>query len=238
MNRILLLALLALAGCTHGPLPTIHWTDRREALRILSTRAHAVRTVSAQGLLTLTRPDHESARLDAAIASQPPDRLRLRAWKLGRAIFDLTLTGDGLWLFAPDEPSLNPKIRSSALATARLAKAWSALSGGLFDRPDLSIKETSHQLIVTAPSEEGIIRCEVDKRTLTPSRYIVTDATGRTRFALELDDYRLYGDIAYPQRLSATSDMGTILIQLRDVELNADLAAGAFVPPRRAEKLP
>jgi len=38
--------------------------------------------------------------------------------------------------------------------------------------------------------------------------------------------------------MTARSDDGTISVALREVELNGELAEGAFVPPKRAEKLP
>jgi hypothetical protein len=39
-------------------------------------------------------------------------------------------------------------------------------------------------------------------------------------------------------RLTAKSEGGTIAIDLKDPELNGDIPPNAFIPPKRAEKIP
>jgi len=92
---VVVVLLSSVAGCAHkpaSPLPTYHGLDDQAALKVLADRATAVKTLSSQCRLMLTRPDGQSVQLDGAIAMAPPDRLRLRAWKFGQAVFDLTLT--------------------------------------------------------------------------------------------------------------------------------------------------
>jgi outer membrane lipoprotein-sorting protein len=263
---------LLLGGCaSHPALPPVHWDTPREAIGILQDRAHAVRTVSATGLLTLTRPNGESVRFDAALVSQPPHRLRLRAWKFGRAVFDLTLTPDGLWMLTPDDPSMKQKVKSAGISAAELARMWSQLSGEFFDRSDLQISVAARRLTLTAPFEDMQVVCRIDSRTLVPLSYMLTDARNMPRFTLSLSDYHLHqlpfppypgervGERAgergqprpptatrpttrsellpYPHRLTAVSDTGSIRLDLQEIELNTALADGAFVPPRRAEKI-
>jgi hypothetical protein len=54
---------------------------------------------------------------------------------------------------------------------------------------------------------------------------------------LQLERYTLIDGIAFPLRYDAHSDSGAIRIDLRNVDLNTELAPAAFVPPRRAEKV-
>ena len=246
MSRLapLLLLAIVIGGCAHRrtgreALPTVQYSDNADALRILRERAAAVRTVSSRGTITFVRADGESVRMDLAMVSQPPDRLRLRAWKLGRAIFDLTLTPDGLWLMSPEDPSLRQKVENANVGAAEIARNWSMLSGEFFNRSGLEIERTAKDLVLTAPHDKGLhLSCYVDSRALVPWLYLLQDDGDRTRFSLNLDDFRMVGQLPYPHRVQAESESGRIVVQLEEVELNEDLAPAAFKPPRRAEKLP
>jgi outer membrane lipoprotein-sorting protein len=229
-----------LFGCAsrRENLPAVHFRDDREALDILVRRADAVRTVSSQGTITLQRPSGESVRLDLAMVRAGREKLRLRAWKLGRAAFDLTMNGDEVWLFTPEDPSLKSKARSAGLTAKQLAENFNLLSGKWFHRPNVKVLDGGAKLIISSAQGGALVRCEVDRRTVTPRKYVMVDSGGVARFTLELSDYRLLdGDVPFPFRYIATSDEGKITIALREVELNGELAEGAFVPPKRAEKL-
>jgi outer membrane lipoprotein-sorting protein len=237
----LVVLLVLLAGCAtreaRENLPTVSFHDDREALEILIRRADAVKTVSAQGMITLQRPNGESVRLDLAMVRAGADRLRLRAWKLGRAVFDLTMNRDGVWLLTPDDASLKNKARSAGLTAQKLAGNLTLLSGELFRRPDLAIRDEGKYLLVTSSQAEMTVRCQIERRTLTPRRYSMVDPHGVTRFTLELSRWQQLDDAVFPYQYVATSGEGTITVALREVELNGELAEGAFVPPKRAEKL-
>src|SRR4029450_11222658 len=96
-------------------LPPVPWRDHAEALDILARRADDVRTMTAQGLITLVRPDGESVRFDLVMVRDADKGVRMRAWKLGRAVFDLTMTRDGVWLLTLDDPSLKQKVRTAGV---------------------------------------------------------------------------------------------------------------------------
>ena len=238
----LLLAVAFVCGCAtptnHEKLPTVHFQSEREALGILAQRADLVTSNSSQGTITLTRPDGESVRLDLAMVRSGHDKLRIRAWKLGRAVFDLTMNGGDVWLFTPDDPSLKQKARSAGLSARQLAQNIRLLDGGLFRRTDAKVSDDGKTLRVTAPERENLLQCDVDRSTLTPRRYVLSDPAGATRFSMELSDYRALTPVPVPFRMTARSNEGTIAVALREVELNGELAEGAFVPPKRAEKLP
>jgi outer membrane lipoprotein-sorting protein len=221
-------------------IPTYPLTDASETVRLLAERARRVKTLSGEGLITLTRPSGQSVRLDAAIAMAPPDRIRIRAWKLGRAMFDLTVLPEGVWAVTPDDSKRKDDIRSAGVSAAKLAKTWSVLSGGFFESSDLKTELRGPTLTVTrSGAGEPTVVCEVDRATLTPRRYFMLDDKGATRFTFTLGRYRQFpGDVVWPTRLVADSDAGKVEIELREVEVNPELPPGAFVAPRRAEKLP
>ena len=193
--------------------------------------------MSAQGRLTLTRPDGQSVQLDAAIVMAPPDRLRLRAWKFNQAVLDLTLTGGDLWVMTPGDASRREKVLPASLSAAQFAREWAMLNGGFFLQGDLVAQIDGKGLNVRRRTEDGrIILCRVDRKALTPRRYEMRDADGRTHFRLALSNYQQVSGIPWPLMLAARSGDGRIEVRLKDVELNAELAPNAFRPPRRAEK--
>ncbi|MEA2709076.1 MAG: hypothetical protein QOF78_1677 [Phycisphaerales bacterium] len=241
---LLLMISLLLPGCAARAekIAAVPWHNEREALDIIAGRAEAIETVSAEGLITLVRPDGESVRFDLAMVSHKDEGVRLRAWKLGRAVFDLTMTPGGVWLLTPDDPSLKQKVRSAGVSARQLAETWRQFNGALFRARDGTLRDTGGgggKLIYRAKLDDrATIRCEIDRRTLTPRKYLVSDTGGETRFTLELSDYRDVGGHVFAHRYAATSEQGKILVALRDVELNGGLAPNALRPPRRAEKLP
>jgi outer membrane lipoprotein-sorting protein len=237
----ILFALLLLpltGGCAHQPdLPTYPGLSDSAALKILADRGRSVHTVSGQGSLELTQPDGQSIRLEAAVALRPPDHVRLRAWKFGQAVLDLTITPQGVWIVAPDTGKRKERIRASSARAAEFAKAWSLFT--LFDRPGVTTADRGQQTLVrqTSPGRPAIL-CYVDRPTLTPRRYEIQDDAGKTRFSLDLDHYANLQGIPWPRRMTAVGPNGKIVLDLRDLELNGDIPAGAFTPPPRAQRLP
>jgi len=234
--------MMLLIGCNHEEketIPTFPLLDAPTSLQTLAQRARLVRTLSGEGLITLTKPTGESVRLDAAIVMRPPNEARVRAWKFGRAMIDLTVTTPGVWAVTPDDPERKEQLKSAGMNAGKLAKTWSVLSGGFFSDSNLSAEVRGSKLIVRRQiTAEPTVVCVVDRATLTPRKYILLDDVGKERFSLTLSRYRQFGEIAWPMRLIALSEGGTVEVELREVEINPELAENAFVPPRRAEKLP
>ena len=114
------------------------------------------------------------------------------------------------------------------------------LAGGFFADSHLHVVRStnSHLLVEKAQSDGTKILCDIDRPTLTPRRYRLLDDKGATRFELTLDRYAQFGDAVWPRRVQAVSDRGEILIDLKAIEINGEIPAQAFKPPRRAEKLP
>jgi outer membrane lipoprotein-sorting protein len=204
---------------------------------VLAERARAVKTVSGRADLTLTRPDGQTVQLDGAVVMEPPEKLRLRAWKFGQAVFDLTLTPDGLWVLAPRDAGRREKVLPASLSAAQFGREWAMLNGRFFLEPDLSASTEGKWLLVRRRLDDGrSVMCRVDRATLTPRRYEMRDPQNRLRFRFGLSDYRLFDGIPMATKLAARSGDGKIDIRLKEVELNGELAPNAFRPPRRAEK--
>jgi outer membrane lipoprotein-sorting protein len=241
--RLLFVGLLAVcAGCAHqqGNLPTYRWAGDQAALRELSDRAHAVKSVSSECLLTLTRPDGNSVRLDGAIVlSMPQQSVRLRTWKFNQPVFDLTLTPQGLWIKTPHDSGRRQQVLPARVSAAQLAHALSIFGGEVFDGPRVKVMDSGGaQFQVKKPLDDGqIMTADVNRATLTVHSYALSDSNGATHFRLTLKDYRAFNGILWPTHLLAQSDGGTIDVELHDLELNGDLPAAAFVPPHGAEKV-
>jgi hypothetical protein len=220
-------------------LPTHPLTDAGSTLALLKEQADGLKTVSGEGRVTLTRTDGQSIRLDAALAVRLPDHVRLRAWKLGQAALDLTLTPDGMWMVQPGSADDEQKPLPSGLDAERFARMWRLFAGSLFGEPDAQASIDGDELIITlARSGEPKLVCRADRATLTPRQYDVIDDEGRSRFVLRLERYGVFGDRVFPCRIVADSAQGRIVVDMPDPELNQDLPDGAFVPPRRARKAP
>ena len=86
--------------------------------------------MSAECTITLTRPDGETVKLDGAIVTRNPGWVRLRAWKLGRAVFDLTLQPAGLWVMTLDDPKRSEQMLPAKVSAAEFVKQWSYFNGG------------------------------------------------------------------------------------------------------------
>ncbi|MBA2708765.1 MAG: hypothetical protein H0U59_13250, partial [Gemmatimonadaceae bacterium] len=178
------LLLTLTAGCVpRDGLPTHPRMSVDETRRILARRAESVKTISSQATITLTRPDGESIRFDGAIALRPPDRSRLRAWKFGQAVFDLTVTPDGVWIIAPDDPKHRQDIRRAGATAADFGRTFSSLLGSFFSSADLTGAEHGDMMRFTHKSGNGAaLTCEVDRRTLTPRRYRLLDDGSKRGF--------------------------------------------------------
>lgn len=228
-----LLAAMYVMGCAAKPDPIRRYAEMSpsDSLAVVRTRLANVKTVRGEADMTLTDPKGQTVHLDGAYLLAVPSRARLRAWKLGQAVFDLTIREDGAWAYLPREEAA-PNLRQS------MGRWLGLLGGGDFFVGDAEV--TSDTLVLTRPEGDGLtLRCTVDRPTLTPRQYELFDTTGKSRFTLTLSDYRNSGtDQVWPMRITAKSEGGTVDIRTRDVEVNAELPEAAFRPPSRAVKLP
>ena len=136
-------------------------------------------------------------RLDAAYVLAPPDRARVRAWKFGRAVFDLTRTADGdLFLFLPRGDDRADELTASAGQFGAAIGEWLRLLSGDLAGPGATATADGDRIIVRRPAGQGglSLRVTIDRPTLTPRLYEAVDDGGRVRFRLLLSEYRPLGD--------------------------------------------
>jgi hypothetical protein len=239
--RVLFLA--ALTSCASDPLPTYPTLDAPQVERILAERTSAIHTISGQCALTAVRGDGQTIHLDSVIAAAPPDRLRLRAWKMNQAVFDLTVRPDGVWIEIPGQAPDKNNVLPATLRTAQIARDLLWFSGGFFTSPGLIAQDAnSDPLIFRRPMENGSeMLCRVDRRTLLARQYRVIDSAGVVQFTIDLDEYRVFpGNIVWPTHLRANnlSDHTRIELSLSGLRFNQELPPNALTPPPHAEKRP
>jgi len=242
-NVMLVTVSLTLAGCAPKRPPEVgayRWVDERTALADLRARAAALKTLSAECGITLTRADGESVQFDGALVLENPNHVRLRAWKFNRAVFDLTLNDDGLWVMTLDDPNRREQVLPATLRAADFLRELSLFTGGFFTQePPPKTEVRGGTLLLTRETTHGLLHCEADRATLTPRRfYSEAQGAGEGRFELKLSKYREVNGIPWALRLEAVSEMGRVAVEQRDVEINGELAPQAFVPPKRAERRP
>ena len=236
-----LLAGVAGSGC--GPstaVPRYRWTDDHAAVQELAARAKRVKSFVGEATVKLQKNSGDSIRLDSVIVAEFPDRVRLRAWKFGQAVMDLTMTPEGTWMVRPEDPSRRERVLPASISAAQFARGWAMVAGDLADPSAITVQHVDANT-VRLQRELGTgmrMLTDVDAANLTISRQRLIDNEGKARFTLMQDKYRMFGDIVWPMRLTAVSEQGTIIVEFDNVEFNTAPAPGAFTPPSRAEKLP
>ncbi len=241
MLRAVMAALLMLAGCAPA-LPRHEWSNATEALRIMSERSERVTTLEGTCRVILRDSEGLSISLDGALAARVPDHFRLRAWKFGRAVLDLTVTPEGVWTLTGETPAGEPP----RFDAAQFARAWEIMSGRFGDDATVVVADPARAFTVRRALGEGgaAVLCEIEPRTLTARRYEFIGADGRVERSLTLDRYRLLDagpgrpGIVWPRRMIAEGADGRVTVLFDDLEFNLEPAPGAFVPPRRAVKQP
>jgi len=241
----------ALAGgcvtdANRAPLPTYAIMSDRDSLNLIAARQSTIKTVSARCDIVLTDPQGQTVNLDGALLAMPATptgpKVRLRAWKLGQAVFDITLTNGQAWLIAPDDPRIpNPADTSTPAQTSRrIAEALDFIGPAFFQSATIASSTPTSITASSADTTSTPTFCQIDRATLTPQRFTSggKDASIAAISEIFFSDYRLLGAIPWPHRLHLTSPGGTVIVSMSDVELNAELPPSAFVPPARARQLP
>ncbi|MEM7626675.1 MAG: hypothetical protein AAF333_13860 [Planctomycetota bacterium] len=224
-----------LGGCSVAPplLPTTVWYDVEEARQVLIERRESIANVQAQCSLIIMPADKSRSQqnLDGALVFDRRGNARLRTYKLGQVVFDLTLNSDGAWVAVSKE--LKDDADEARRGLGQLADALPGLLRG----PDFR----DAQLVGTPPAGDlraawPDVQAVVDGRTLAPVRYTFTGEAAESVHRLETR-YTTYGDAVWLHELTAEGSFGKITLTLRNVELNGELNPRAFKPPRRAVKV-
>lgn len=228
--------LCLLTGCS-ATLPIYPAMSDADALGVIAARLHAVRSISAPADLTLTNATGQTVSLDGALVARPPERARLRAWKFGSPVLDLTIVPDGVWAYAASRDG-SPSTDMTKLPAQGVSRSIEMLSGAYFDRARAMPQESTDVTLVVVGEAFGRddVRCAIDRATLTPRRFWFS-GDGQNLEIL-LDEYELIGEIVWARRMEFRGPDGKIQIRLGETELSGELPENAFVPPARATRLP
>ena len=220
-------------------MPKYEWVDAEQALSTMAANDSKIHSLVGQGSVTMTDPKGQTARLETAMAAVYPDYLRLRAWKMGQAVFDLTLKPEGLWLMIPEEMKKKETLIPAGTGAAQFAKGISSLHAAFFNDIGLQIVEnTRTTFAVERRYDNGTnVRCDIDHDTLTILKHTITSPDGK-QYSIRYDRYDQINDAVVPRRIIAKGEKGTILIEFDDLQVNVPTASGAFIPPKRAERMP
>lgn len=229
-------AACVLCGCSAN-LPVYPTMSDADAVALIATRLHHVRSISASADLTLTSGSGQTVSLDGALVARPPERARLRAWKFGSPVLDLTIVPEGVWAYAASRDA-SPSADMTKLPAQGVSRSIEMLSGAYFDRARPMPQESTDVTLVVVGQAFGRddVRCAIDRATLTPRRFWLT-GDGQ-KLEILLDAYELIGTIAWARRMEFRGPDGMIEIRLGGIELNGELPENAFVPPARATRLP
>ncbi|MCH8242121.1 MAG: hypothetical protein IH897_05855 [Planctomycetes bacterium] len=234
---VIVLSGSALAICGCGPrLPVYPWRGHDLALRTIVHRAELLETLTAECRLILTRPDGTSTQLSGALVARMPGYFRLRAWKLSQPVFDVTLTPQGLWIFAADLTGGDPL---QSLPAERIVDAWSILSAGIVNSswdPVPDLERRRFRVGKDISSSDTPTNCAIDRSTFTIRECEFVAGEDDGNLALRMDRYKVIDGHVWPLRIEALSDHGRVTLLLDDVSINGEITEGAFQPPRRAIK--
>lgn len=243
---VIALAVVSLLGGCASSLPAYPPMSDAAALETIAARQAMVNSLSAQCDLDLTDAQGQRVSLDGVLVAEPPGRLRVRAWKFGQAVFDLTLADGKAWVLTPDdEPAAAHHMDVSKLPAKNIRDALDLL-GPTYFRVAAAVgaqpANAKPGVLVVRGSALGRddVTCEIDRATLTPRRFVVGGGPAGQPAAsqLLLDEYEVVNTIAWPMRMTLQSPTGEVLVRIRELEINGEIPGGAFVPPARAKALP
>lgn len=226
MKHAIAFLLLLAVGCAKQQIPTFPAMPFEEAQPILAQ--HIPNTMTVQGQLTLSEPK-QSITLDTVMVIRQPSEMRLRAWKFGQAVFDLTVRPDGVYAYS-GRKEVDPKALKQIASSI---SSWIQLLAPL--PPDAKpTDQTQREWIFERELGPARVVTHVDRQTLVISRHEIFD--GQTpRATIELSDYSVRNEIPWPGEILVREDKR--LIRLETSSLKTEVAPKAFEPPRRAERL-
>jgi hypothetical protein len=185
--------------------------------------------LTVEGQCTLTDGGGESVQLDVVLAVRDAERLRLRAWKFGQAVFDLTITPEGVWAYS-GRPEFD---RGRVLGTVGVVRPWLKLFTPVPPGARV-VREDGDRIELRSTIEGAEVRTVIDRDTLTVRSHTLV-ADGKTRAAIVFDDYAVLDNVVWARRVRVID--GSRRIELAANKVTASTTPKAFDPPRRAERV-
>ena len=237
MRPALLVIAMLIGGCG-TVLPTYPSMGPRDAWPIVSQSASSIRAVLAEADTTLTGDDGTSVRLDVALVMAPPDRVRLRAWKVGHMVLDVTSDGGVVWIDAPEGPAGRSVVDTLGVAPADLVHGLLLIPGWpMGDKEPDDAERRTDQYVYQMASPWGQLICEVDVRTLVVRRWRINSETGGGH-SLALSGHRLVGRVPWPDVAVLRDGPRSVRLRFRHVQLDETPDDQVFEAPQGARRLP
>ncbi|UCF34869.1 MAG: hypothetical protein JSV78_06095 [Phycisphaerales bacterium] len=193
--------------------------------------------------MTVTRRG-KRVHFSGILVAEVPDRIRCRADKSGRKVFDLTVDKEGYrlirgrdreliegrWVenqFLPEEEALDPRILRAVLGF--LGGAWEE------EADQIVIAEDARSLTLGCEFAEGRMLRRIDKDTGLDREIVIFQRSGEVATRIRLEAYVVIKQIPWPMRIMVESPNRdeVVRIRFRTVELNEPLAEGAFARSSR-----
>jgi hypothetical protein len=204
-----------------APMPYA-WIDDDAALSELRARARRIATVQATCQIVLTKPGH-TVHLDGAMAARFPGQMRVRAWKLGNAIFDAAIRDGTAYMH-----DATPEREAEVIVARALTDMCELLGPQFIERADWERTNPAPQLRGTLRGGR-VVACEVDRTTLAIRRLVINDGV-----EILVRDHREFDGMLWPTTIELNSPQGSILVHCTDVALNVELPDAAISPSARA----
>ena len=159
------------------------------ALDAIGERGKRPWAIHADARLTLTDPAGQSVRVDATYFITNDGRARVRAWKLGQAVFDITVTPQGVWLFTGRE-----EARPSLPGVTRAVRQWVSYFGGSYADGQAAPPAGDERFFTissnaSAGESDATLRVTIDRLWAAPVRFELIAAPQPPRFAMTMGLY-------------------------------------------------
>lgn len=233
MKRLLLVLPLLLLGCAKQPLPVYPTLDAEPTRQLIHAQSERLRTLQSRAVIELTDSRGESISLDGVLIYENPDRLRIRAWKLGQAVFDLTITPEDVWQYLP-----RADAEKAMGVTRQIAEGLLEMIGGSLAPDEGTTELSADRVRVIRVTESCMVEHhDYDRQTLALLQIESAAEDGAGRFVLKFSSHRVVDGLVWPMRMEAVSERGVVRITFKEVQINAELPSVAFEPPARAERV-
>jgi hypothetical protein len=233
ITAYLVVAICVVVGCSPqhraliGDSPAAYdWTSDEAALASLQVRARQVKTLQGACEIVLTQQGR-TMRLDGAVVAAFPDQMRVRAWKLGSAVFDAAMRDGSVYVY----DATNQGQSGSFIARA-IADLCELLGPQFVERA--VIEPSPGPLRLRGSLRDGrIVTAEVDRAVLTVRRFVLGAGV-----EIVLRDHRTFDGTVWATTSTLTSPDGSVDVRYTDVVFNIAVPDAATAPSSRARLVP
>lgn len=250
MNRwIVLLGLVALAGCSSAPKPALTPPSAaaidtaavlEPLVRSLTARMTAVHTLRGRAEVEVSSEGWEgSSQFEAAVVAARPDQLHLRGYAGPVTAFDMVSSGERFWAYVRERrelwtgkvPALERRVGIPSLGQALV----SALVGDPFGPPQDArlVSITADRAVIEWSARDGGVARATIRRLDQAPLSIVWLREGKTLASVRYDDFVRETEGLWPRKLTFhwNQPQASLRLAFNEQQLNRELAPESFTPP-------